>query len=293
MTVGSSQNASVRGHRHVGGRERGEHACTRGPCRARSAARARAAGGAAPSRASPSRDAYVRFERPPEISVGGERPSPAPSTCAANHGRSASRSTPGRSRRSGTGADYVARCGATGACGCGLTRRGARAAATGRAVALRVAGDPADGHVDAEARRRRAPLRTRRPRSRTRGARAPSRGTGSRTAHRWQMAPGLGLAQQRGPRAARRRARRTASVWPSHAASHGPGERTGEDQVRDGLGCHRRPPGDARWGGSIAGAVSGSRWGVPAPRSDLQEHGAVPARICPTGRIDGIHRHKR
>ena len=144
-----------------------------------------------------------------------------------------------------------------------------RAGLHGRAVALGVAGDPADGHVDAEA-----------------GGGALLFGLAT---------PEAVLAVLACPLAARRRARRSCcrrrGPWPrgrrGSRAARRPGRRTG----RSGLGTPpspvqvsgpvkirfetvstatdtmRRPPVSARKCGR-----SGSRWGEPAPRVVLRHH---------------------
>ena len=143
---------------------------------------------------------------------GAAAPPVAPSTCAANHGRRRSRSTPGgvsvtagrlQIRRSVAG--LVRR-------GCAATRCGTRGR-DGLAVAARVAGDPADGHVDAEAGGGALLFGLARPRSRTRGARGPSRGTRAAPGTRGRPR-GPATRARRGPRDARRRARRTGASGP-------------------------------------------------------------------------------
>src|SRR6478609_2639787 len=84
---------------------------------------------------------YVRFDRPPEISEACSGAPDAPSTFAANHGRSRSRSTPG----------------GVSATGGRLQKRYLRAAGVtrldGLTVTAGVARDPAHRHVDSEAGR--------------------------------------------------------------------------------------------------------------------------------------------
>ena len=83
----------------------------------------------------------MRFERPPEISAAVSGPPLAPSTCAANHGCEPFEVDSLRRVRHAQDITCPTRCG----------RHASVARCDGLAVAAGVAGDPTDGHVDAEA----------------------------------------------------------------------------------------------------------------------------------------------
>src|SRR5262245_28879469 len=87
---------------------------------------------------------YVRFERPPEISVARRGDPSAPSTCFAKYVRSESRSTPSGDS-SAMGEESIGGCESS-----GWARDVLHVArCDGFAGAARVAGDAPDGHVDA------------------------------------------------------------------------------------------------------------------------------------------------
>ena len=190
--------------------------CTRGPCRARSAARGRAAGGAAPTRARRRRSAYVRFERPPEISDACSGAPVAPSTCAANHGRSRSRSTPGGVSVIAPEVTDASACDAI----AGYAMRAWRGC-DGLAVAAGVAGDATDGHVDAEAGGGALFLGLAAPEAVLAVLAGPVAALDERRARRGRRR-GPAPRARRGPRGARRRARRTGAVWPLACGLVGP-----------------------------------------------------------------------
>ena len=160
-------------------------------------------------------------------------------------------------------------------CGSGAARRAGRCRAG--------SGRPGRRACRRGSRRRRAPLRTRRPRSRTRGARGPSRGT--------RRAPGTSRQTARAcaSRTARASGRSPAGaknsrVWPWQAASFGPGQRTGEDQVGDRLGGHgvTLPDGDVAGAIGARGAGGGNR--LPELRlvrlSSEPDHKTICQRRC-------------
>src|SRR5581483_1007746 len=140
----------------------------------------------------------------------------------------------------------------------------------GLAVALRVAGDAADGHVDAEARGGALLLRLPAPEAVLPVLTRPLAARGDDAAVQADR-PGPGLAQHPGLGALTRRCEEEVGLADALGAA-GPGQRPGEDQVRDGLSRHRRPPrhGSTRQYLGAGDAVSGRRWGVPAPRSVLR-----------------------
>ena len=234
-------------HRHVGRRERRRAPCTRGPCRARSAARGRAAAGAAPTRGASSPTQYVRFERPPEIS--------AARAAARRSRRRRSRRTTVRSRSRSTPGGVSVTRGRLRSTRCGrLERRAVRRAGRCRGGS----GRPDRRACRRGSRRRRALPRTRRPRSRTRGARGPSRGSRRSAGAAAADGAGLRLADRAGLGTLARRREEQAAL-PVAGRFGGPRERTGEDQVGDRLGGHGTPP------LRRVDRSSGGRWGEPAP----------------------------
>ena len=149
-------------HRHLGGRERGQHlVLARHVVRGRQHVPERRAAQHPLARASiaSARSVYVRFDRPPEISaavsghrrtfdVGGEpglEPIEVDSLGRVGHAGETTCAAAACSRASARRRSCDSRTGSR------FRRCGSSRGRDGCAVAARVPGDPADGHVDTEA----------------------------------------------------------------------------------------------------------------------------------------------